>query len=56
MKEILRELRAALADAAEHGDWNGHLRAWWRVARGRVRAEEALLWPTRRGMTCLRNR
>lgn len=26
---VLRELMASLADAREHGDLVGHLRAWW---------------------------
>ncbi len=34
--ELLRELWAALVDAAECGDLAGHLRAWWEVVRGDV--------------------
>jgi len=36
---MLRELWATLADAARHGDWRGHLAAWWEVARGDVTRE-----------------
>lgn len=32
----MTELIATLADAARHGDWCGHLRAWWEVVTGRV--------------------
>lgn len=35
----LREFVCTLADALASGDWGGHLRAWWRVARGQVDGE-----------------
>jgi hypothetical protein len=28
---MLRELKASLADAWEHGDLVGHLKAWWSI-------------------------
>lgn len=30
------ELRAALVDAAQEGDYRGHLAAWWALMVGRV--------------------
>jgi len=39
MNTRLRELWAALVDAAECGNWVEHLRAWWDVARGRITPE-----------------
>ena len=32
----MTELIATIADALRHGDWRGHLRAWWQVVTGRV--------------------
>lgn len=34
------ELRAALVDAKQEGDYLGHIRAWWGLMTGRVDPED----------------
>lgn len=36
VKVAAGELRAALVDAAQEGDYRGHLAAWWGLMTGRV--------------------
>jgi len=33
---MITELIATIIDAVQHGDWRGHLRAWWQVTSRKV--------------------